>query len=628
MSSVNDYFRRRASTASRGSSCVDRISKDRNYRHSSRHGLARSDDRITNLCDRLQSVRRSSLGRPVESSHPAVSPGVNASQDPQSPESPESEVILNLQVMENEMGLRPAGFPRRLSQSSSDRATAQETLNNELEDPLEETNNSPLTVDDKGQLRYFGYSSHMRMVSVLQQSSPPSAKRASYSPSDKSVNPMEAERIADSPETQMRLIDLFFKYQNAAIPILDEEVFRLGYIAGERSDYFSRFLLYSLFLRALNFDDDPLHRETLATIYTRRAKAELLFEMENPTIATIPGLCLFGYYLAGLGSDRACWLYPGIAYRLVFDFGLHEDCRNLVAAGLLTEVDRRGRPTAIRLDDLNVSRLSAQTLGRSGQLVAAWVELASLLDDVLSVINGAPGRVYQESSVKKLSEASQKLLSWFLNLAPELQWDANHPISPGICALHIQFLSITILLNRPFATYLFNRGSKSPPRRRCLEGQTTKVSQQICTANAIRISKLLLAYRQLHEPSEDKEEEKKWLAAIMETLDEIIPWYPVAGRSRNTLAAIMNTCGLSDILKQLASKSGDDQAEMLPNRDHTEISGPSWTTDMDLSFNLGFPFDSAYDVHNISLTGFYAQPSQMIDFGSWGEEDPLYGLNL
>ncbi|KAJ5410967.1 uncharacterized protein N7487_005326 [Penicillium crustosum] len=578
----------------------------------------------------------------------------------------ESEVVLNLHVMESEMGLRPAGLARRSSQSSSDHTSTHGTPRNELEDPLEETDNSPLTVDNNGQLRYFGYSSYMRMVSILPQAKTKSSpgQRVPCSPSDNAID-IDGEAMADSPQTQTRLIELFFNYQNAAIPIIDEEAFREGYILGERSDYFSRFLLYSLLLRSLNFDDDLLHRETLATIYTRRAKAELLFEMENPTLATIPGLCLFGYYLAGLGSDRACWIYPGIAYRLVFDFGLHEDCKNLVTAGLLTEVDQRVRQATLYgcyvLDKQVPSRaisargLSAQTLGTRNQLVATWVELASLLNDVLSVINGPPQRIYQDSSVTKLSEVSRKLLAWFLNLPQELQWDSNGSISPSVCALHLQFLSTTILLNRPFATYIFNRGPKSAPRHRCLEGQTTKISQQICTANAVRVSKLLLAYRQHHgaskifstinptclsaavalisdivsaEPNEDKETERKWLAAIMETLEEIIPWYPVAERSRNTLAAIMNTCGLSDIVKQLAKRSGSVPIAMLPSHAPMDISATNWNADSDFAFDLEFPFDSVYDVHNISLTGFYAQPSQIMDFGNWETEDPLYGLNL
>lgn len=366
MSSITskNCIKRKTSPASHGSSghCDDRISKDRSYRHSVCHRPGRRDSKIRNLCDRLQSVRSSSLSLPAGSSHHvAVPSSVDASHECQPQASPHSEVVLNLEIMENEMGLRPTGLVRRSSQCSSGRTPSQGTPRNEFEDSLE-TNNSPLTMDDKGQLRYFGYSSSMRMVSVLPQSKSPPTQDASCLPGEKSIDIM-GEAMADNPQTQSRLIDLFFKYQNASIPILDEEVFRLGYIMGERSDYFSRFLLYSLFLRSLNFDDDLLHRETLATIYMQRAKAELLFEMENPTIATIPALCLFGYYLAGLGSDRACWLYPGslfqctgavkytrfadyvvgIAYRLVFDFGLHEDCKNLVAAGLLTEVDQRVR---------------------------------------------------------------------------------------------------------------------------------------------------------------------------------------------------------------------------------------------------------------------------------------------
>ena len=59
-----------------------------------------------------------------------------------------------------------------------------------------------------------------------------------------------------------------------------------------------------------------------------------------------------------------------------------------------------------------------------------------------------------------------------------------------------------------------------------------------------------------------------------------------------------------------------------------EISATNWNADSDFAFDLEFPFDSVYDVHNISLTGFYAQPSQIMDFGNWETEDPLYGLNL
>ncbi|KAH6867221.1 hypothetical protein B0T10DRAFT_420072 [Thelonectria olida] len=148
--------------------------------------------------------------------------------------------------------------------------------------------------------------------------------------------------MADSSATHLHLMDLFFQYQHSAIPIFDEQAFREAYARGERSEYFSNFLLHSLLLRALKFANIP-NAEQLKRVYLRRARDDLLYEIENPSIATIPALCLFGSYLAGEGSDRACWVYPGLAFRLLYDFGLHEDCINLVGAGVLTTLDRRIR---------------------------------------------------------------------------------------------------------------------------------------------------------------------------------------------------------------------------------------------------------------------------------------------
>lgn len=309
---MNDMrVRRRSSDASQSSSCQCevRVSKNCNHRQD------RRDPKIRYLCDLLQSVRRSSPlhVHPGSSRHAEVSSPAVEFPECQTPPSSDAdgEAALNLQVLEEEMGLQPTRLTRRPSQISFARAPAQRTPRPELEGHLGETNNSSLTVDDKGQLRYFGYSSYIRMVSIFIQSKSSPTKGVPSLSNNTATDTVEGEAMADSIQTQTHLIDLFFKYQNAAVSILDEEIFRLGCATGEWSDYFSPFLLYAVLLRSLNFDDDLRHRKTLATVYTGRAKAALLFELRNPNIATIPGLCLFGYYLAGLGSDRACWLYPG-----------------------------------------------------------------------------------------------------------------------------------------------------------------------------------------------------------------------------------------------------------------------------------------------------------------------------
>lgn len=319
MSSAMDDMRarRRSSNASQSSSCQcgGRVSKNCNHRHCARHRQDKRDPKIRHLCDLLQSVRRSSPldVHPGSSRHAEVSSAAGEFPECLSPPSSDTdgEAALNLQALEDEMGLQPTRVTRRPFQTSFARTPAQRTARPELEGNLGKTNNSSLTVDDKGQIRYFGYSSYMRMVSIFTQSKASSTKGVPSSSNNTATDTVEGEAMADSIQIQTHLIDLFFKYQNAAIPILDEGIFRLGYATGERSDYFSPFLLYAVLLRSLNFDDELRHRKTLATVYIDRAKAALLFELENPNIATIPGLCLFGYYLAGLGSDRACWLYPG-----------------------------------------------------------------------------------------------------------------------------------------------------------------------------------------------------------------------------------------------------------------------------------------------------------------------------
>lgn len=218
----------------------------------------------------------------------------DGAKDGATPDVPQQdEVVLNFQNMDKDCGLRPvAGSPEDFKSPTSDvparRLAAGHTR---------------LTADEKGQLRYFGYSSLLRMVSVLPAPSPPKSEISE-------ALAVEIEAMADSELTQLRLIDLFFTYQHAAHPVLDEQSFRDSYKSGKRSEYYSEFLLNSVLLRAVKFDDHP-DTEQLRDVYMRRARADLLHEIENPSISTIPALTLFGSCLAGQGSDRACWVYPG-----------------------------------------------------------------------------------------------------------------------------------------------------------------------------------------------------------------------------------------------------------------------------------------------------------------------------
>jgi hypothetical protein len=136
-----------------------------------------------------------------------------------------------------------------------------------------------------------------------------------YIPPPSPSSPGQSEEIgfdtlADSKETQEHLLKLYFMYQHPSTLVLDEETFLNGCVTGVKTQYFSSFLLYSILLRSLRLSDKPAMQD-LAGIYLQRARAELLVELESPTIATVQALCIFGQYLGSLGNDRACWLYPG-----------------------------------------------------------------------------------------------------------------------------------------------------------------------------------------------------------------------------------------------------------------------------------------------------------------------------
>lgn len=290
---------------------------------------------------------------------------------------------------------------------------------------------------------------------------------------------------------------------------------------------------------------------------------------------------------------------------------------------------------------------SQDFLGPGYGLTAAWVTLASILEDILVVINGKEDFIYSDLSVEKLSRTSERLVKWFRSLPLELQWTADsvQAPTPAICAIHVQFLSITILLNRPFAAYI-PRNSRHDRRtgtnkRRCLEGHSPELSQKLCTSSGIRIAKLLLAYRLRHGAAkffstinpaclsaamalvsdivsanleDSRDEEKKWLRCILETLREITPTYPVAGRSYMTLCAIINACNITDVApardpqQQASSREpGTSGASGHFGDLRAGIDDVLWN--FDGSFTWDYPTFDVDEVHGIGLQDFYPRLS-------------------
>lgn len=326
----------------------------------------------------------------------------------------------------------------------------------------------------------------------------------------------------------------------------------------------------------------------------------------------------------------------------------------------------QGRPTAIRLEDFSCPLPSEEILGSQGQLAAALVSLSSILEEILPIVNGRRlETIYQDSSIEKLSGASEKLLQWFKSLPRELEWNSRthqYP-SPAVSALHVNFLLTTIVLNRPFAAYMVNsinnKGATGRSSgRRCLNGQTPEVSQKLCTTSGIRIAKILSSYRLHHGANkffstinppclsaamalmsdivsaaqgEDKTEEKRWLTSILETLKEITPTYPVGGRSYTVLCAIAKACALSEVVPVSSSTplGPTDCGNGLLEQPFQHFQEAQTGTDelvWTMGDTLGWEFYPMLDgVQDFGLPEFQTRlspwQSSTSEYGSWMRDD-------
>ncbi|MBE3042706.1 hypothetical protein IMZ48_09065, partial [Candidatus Bathyarchaeota archaeon] len=155
----------------------------------------------------------------------------------------DDDVVLNFQNMDQDFALRP------VTSNSVNTYRSPDTSNNVQPPSSRATQNRPrtpavvtaghtrLTTDERGQLRYFGYSSLMRVVSILPPSSP-SNSTTSAEPETLNETREDMATLADSAETHHHLLDLFFRYQHAALPVIDQTAFRKAHARGKRTEYY------------------------------------------------------------------------------------------------------------------------------------------------------------------------------------------------------------------------------------------------------------------------------------------------------------------------------------------------------------------------------------------------------
>jgi hypothetical protein len=188
----------------------------------------------------------------------------------------------------------------------------------------------------------------------------------------------------------------------------------------------------------------------------------------------------------------------------------------------------------------------------------------------------------------------------------------------------MQFLSVTIVLHRPFAVY-----KPGDNHSRSTDHSPPALARRLCTENAIRISKLLLAFKNnygtkkifstvchmvltaalslISEISTEKgdnrrEEERKWLRVCFSILEELSSTFTVIGRNLKILTEIVESCGYKGLaIKQGNGADGrETQQEKESFREHEIVTETcsNLPTDSDIhtvndplgSFGASLPF--------------------------------------
>jgi len=389
------------------------------------------------------------------------------------------------------------------------------------------------------------------------------------------------------------------------IRMVEPKLFMDGYTDAVRSEHYSTFTLHAMMACALRLDKDESVR-SLSGIFAERAKKEVARELESPNMSTIHGLCLLSDYECTNGSENVGWIYvgiyilltlgafltgSGIACRLLLDLGLHQDCAHRAHTDRSSPVDivarqritfgcyvyeqvwslLLGLPSSINVLNLDFSLLPSDYSDCQIQLLAAWVDLSSLMAEMVALFSRSKSdHETTRKQLKCLDEAFQILETSFRS-----RWTEEDQMSwpPSICALYMQFYNAQILYHK---TITANRRRFWPDRdsedTNDLPPYTLEMSQRIMYDNAVKIAQILELRRRAFEErgfallmldiiftatstlitsmasfqgdQSSALKDYKWLICFIEACESLKDHYPVVNRMVTVLNSLLESTGL------------------------------------------------------------------------------------
>ncbi|KAF9889982.1 hypothetical protein FE257_006662 [Aspergillus nanangensis] len=390
-----------------------------------------------------------------------------------------------------------------------------------------------------GRLRYFGPTTNCHIYSELV------AEAESPRPSQEQDRRTQRVLSTLPPDTHDYLMSLFWHCYNSVIHVVDQAAFEEGQQLGG-NQFYSGFLHICMLATGFRFADKSradiiriMSPSTRESSLHREAKYMLDYELERPGGMTLIGaLLLLGDLEVGCGRDNVGWLYSGMANRLCFDIGLHLDATDLGLSQQEMDIRRMtlsacvvfdrywalflGRPTALKVDDLEVFQLSEQFngLGTTSpttstappkpletQIYEALMELMELSGKITEIMNKVAKRnpTLDHHVYIRMSALDRELETWYLQLPRALQYTTDNVQSApfSFFLLHQQYYSTMILLHRQFAHYdqLMDDDNNNP----LLPGESSSStshshfsarSRATCTTSAGRMAQIFWAHRQ------------------------------------------------------------------------------------------------------------------------------------
>jgi len=223
----------------------------------------------------------------------------------------------------------------------------------------------PLNIGEDGQLRYFGAQSNYHLLHG------PIYNAATESlDSSQQAGLATAARLGKlakvSPEVEEHLLELYWRWQNPWVYLIDKESFVEDYKKGGTGLYCTPLLLSAVFALASRYSDrvevrsDPADPHTAGDMFAEQAKLLFMHESETATLATVQAACLLSLRWMSENKESLGWLYMGkkkhpnlysrssgshglilkqlgMATRMAYNLGLNLNCAKWVASGHITK---------------------------------------------------------------------------------------------------------------------------------------------------------------------------------------------------------------------------------------------------------------------------------------------------